>query len=73
MSSFEHGLESHNEILNKDERQSTANMHKQMAFSDEKKELVKTMSCIHMNLGSPAGVGYDRWIDYQNNTSSQVT
>jgi hypothetical protein len=26
-----------------------------------------------MNLGSPAGVGYDRWIDYQNNTSSQVT
>jgi hypothetical protein len=55
MSSFEHGLESHDKILNKDERQSTANMHKQMAFSDEKKELVKTMSCIHMNLGSPAG------------------
>jgi hypothetical protein len=56
MSLSEHGLKSpDNKILNKDERQSTAWVHRQMAFSDDKKESIKTMSCIHLNLGSPAG------------------
>jgi hypothetical protein len=40
MSFSKHGSKSSdNKILNKDERQSTARMHRQLAFSDDKKEI----------------------------------
>ena len=50
---MEHGIElPDKKILNKDERQSTINMHEQMVFSSDMKESNKIMSYIDLNFDS---------------------